>query len=100
MPSIGNAEWRSRGANFALFVGSLVLFGLLAEAGVRLLGLAPQVERLHVDQAYGSFVTSDDPILRYVPRAGFGDINRSGFRDREYSMEKPPDVFRIVVIGD
>lgn len=39
-------------------------------------------------------------MLRYAPRAGSGDINGYGIRDREHSVAKPAGVYRIVVVGD
>ena len=71
-----------------------------AELLVQKLGLAPRVVSIEIDQAWGQFVSSPDPLLRYVPKAGAGDINSFGFRDREFALDKPADVFRILVIGD
>ncbi len=50
----------------------------------------------------------DDPVLDYRRIPGTSwiynnlryDINRSGWRDRDYQLERPPGVFRIVVLGD
>ena len=54
-----------------------------------------------------------DPILgyRFVPGSKHwhnkendhpitGKINTYGWRDKEWSLQKPPDVFRIAVLGD
>lgn len=35
-----------------------------------------------------------------LPRTTTIEINSDGIRDREFSVEKPPNVFRIVVLGD
>jgi len=86
--------------NILLVVGSTLVASVCGELIVRVGGLAPEIARLQIDKPYGSFTGVENPILRYVPRPGFGDINRLGFRDREYPTEKPPDVYRIVAIGD
>jgi lysophospholipase L1-like esterase len=49
-----------------------------------------------------------DPLLRFVHAPNRSallmgvpvSINSHGLRDREYSQAKPPDVYRIVVLGD
>ena len=39
-------------------------------------------------------------MLKYVPKPGVGDVNAAGCRDRDYPVAKPPDTYRIVVLGD
>ncbi|MEO7514015.1 MAG: hypothetical protein ABIZ91_19930 [Gemmatimonadaceae bacterium] len=50
--------------------------------------------------------TSDDRLVELVPGFKIGNfhgapltVNSTGLRDREYSLAKPVDVFRIVVMG-
>ena len=81
-------------------LGGLAAGLLLCELVVRLFGLAPQLGPIRLDWPYGSFVSSDNAVLRYVPNPGVGDINADGFRDRPYSRRKPAGVTRIVVLGD
>jgi lysophospholipase L1-like esterase len=60
--------------------------------------------------SYPSFYRPDDRLglrLRENAEGWFGSegrafvrINSAGFRDRERSLAKPPDVFRIAVLGD
>ena len=84
-----------------LLAGGCLIGLLVAESGLRLLGY-----RLGTSSAY-----QPDPYCgaRLVP--GFRgwhtkegrvwiEINSHGFRDRQRSYEKPPDTFRIAVIGD
>jgi len=75
-------------------MGSLVL----AELGVRALGLAPEIAVLRVDRPQGSFVSSLDPILRYVPMPGGEGINSAGLRDREHEID--PEATTVAVLGD
>jgi lysophospholipase L1-like esterase len=53
---------------------------------------------------YEIFRESDDPVLFYEPRPGFARgavrINSQGFRDREFTLEKPAGTIRIAVLGD
>lgn len=72
----------------------------ILELGVRLLGLAPEIAPIVLDQPYAAFETSPNPILQYVPRPGSRDINARGLRDRDHSLEKPDGSFRVVVLGD
>ena len=87
-------------ARFILCLSALVLALAGAEATVRLTHLAPDVGRIELHTPYGDFVESDNPVLRYVPRAGTGDINAYGLRDRDRPIDKPKGTFRVAVIGD
>jgi len=81
---------------------------LLAEAAVRVLGLAPEIGVVR----RGRYRLSDNPLIGYelVPnyrsfRGGEmtdfkGKSNSLGFRDREHAVEKPDGVYRVIVIGD
>ena len=84
-----------------------LLFGLLLlEGGLRLLGYDP-LGQLAGGRAF-FLRESDHPELAYELTPGaegvvWGQrvaINSHGFRDREYALEKPPGVRRVVVIGD
>jgi hypothetical protein len=77
---------------------------------VRVADVAPRpLEPLHVP----NYQISDNPVIGYEYRPGYGptdepfdsshrgySINRAGFRDHEYPLEKPPGVYRILVLGD
>jgi lysophospholipase L1-like esterase len=82
-----------------LFLGATLGLGL-AEAIVRVLGVAPGAASIEVDRAYGTFVSHPNPKLAYVPKPGGADINADGFRDHDYPTEKDAHTLRIVVIGD
>jgi hypothetical protein len=70
---------------------------------------------LRLTHLFGAAVSwsQPDPLLgyRYVPHKRYwffkendhpitGRINRYGFRDKDWSMEKPEDTYRIAVLGD
>ncbi|HMO52608.1 MAG TPA: SGNH/GDSL hydrolase family protein [Kiritimatiellia bacterium] len=75
---------------------------LLAEGLLRL--LAPEQDIFHLEA--GMIRLSADPDLRYEMTPNFrsprGDvtINTHGFRERDWSPEKPSNVNRIACIGD
>ncbi|HZN04783.1 MAG TPA: SGNH/GDSL hydrolase family protein [Candidatus Polarisedimenticolia bacterium] len=78
---------------------SLAVALLAGEAGVRLLGLQGR-EKVRVVPGRG---------ITFEPRAAYrhvkegrasGRFNGEGFRDRERRIEKPPDGYRILVLGD
>jgi lysophospholipase L1-like esterase len=94
---------------------SLVALGVgvalaLAEIGLRVLDVPPSpLAPLHVP----SYRRSENPILRYTYRANLAadhagydamhrglSTNARGFRDREFTLPKPPEVTRILAIGD
>jgi len=62
-----NRRWRFR--VLALVLGTVVAL-LLGEGLVRALGLAPQLGSIEIDTAHGSFVSSPNPVLKYVPKPG------------------------------
>ena len=83
----------------------LVVFGMLAatallETGVRLLGLAPRIDPIVLDRPYATFISSPNPILRYVPKPGADGISAYGLRDFDYPLAKPDGTYRILVLGD
>ena len=84
--------------SLALVATCVALF--LCETLVRAFELAPRLIPIEIDEPYGQFISSRNPVLKYVPKPGSGDINAYGLRDRDYSIKKPGDVFRIVVLGD
>jgi len=78
-----------------------LLLGLVAgEIAVRLFDLGPRFQVVFSE----NYEISDNATLGYVLKPGsvkgLYRINSGGFRDREFSEEKPPGVFRIVVVGD
>ena len=88
-------------AKLLLLAGGCLAGLLLAEVGLRLIGF-----RLGTDSAF-----QPDPYcsVRHVPnyrgwhtREGrvWIEINSHGCRDRERTVDKPPNTFRIAVIGD
>lgn len=52
----------------------------------------------------GIYITSKNHILRYElkPNVSSGklNVNSDGFRDREYTVKKTGNIFRIIVLGD
>ena len=100
---MGSREWTFR--IVAPVAGALTVC-LVVEAGLRLFGVNPLGD---VTGPRTLFLReSPHPDLEYELTPGAGgswgkksiQINSHGFRDREYSLEKPSDHGRIVVIGD
>lgn len=92
----------------ALSLVALLVSLLAAELVIRIAGAAPKIYLIQK----GRFQLSKNPKIGYepVPMAYRGEdlsfydyqgaSNSQGFRDVEHAVEKPPGVFRIVVIGD
>jgi hypothetical protein len=96
---------------FVVFEGaSAVALRILEARGVRYeprdSGLLPSQREVLEKLARGGDLYLDlDPVLGWSPRplavAGQFRANAAGLRaDREYSLEPPPDVFRVAAFGD
>lgn len=92
----------------SLSIASLVVFLAILEIILRLAGYNP-IGQLVNDPERSLFIrpsTNPDRVYEATPGAsgrGWGtdiSINSHGFRGREYVIDKPDGVFRIVVIGD
>lgn len=96
MPTSNPRGWV---ANLGLAVVSCVVVLLLFELGLRLVGFS-----------YPSFVQMDPDVgYKLRPNAegwnrteggAYIKMNSEGLRDREHSQVKPPNTFRIAVLGD
>jgi hypothetical protein len=77
-----------------------ILFALvLAEIAVRMMGITDP--RFHFyDPVYGWILHPS--FSDWYTREGhaYVEINSQGFRDREWSQEKPPHALRVAVLGD
>jgi GDSL-like lipase/acylhydrolase family protein len=94
-------------ANFLLLTFSTLLSLVLGEVALRI------VQRAPVDNPHQLF-TEYHPVLGWQKKAGFTGIhvgpegiyrvreslNSKGIRGPEYPYEKPPEEFRILVLGD
>lgn len=101
---------RRAGALAASVVLALVLALGAAELAVRALGTAPDVKLIDVEQEGSVYKRSTNPILGFELKPGWRDpsadlvtsypsTNSHGQRDRERTLEKPPGVRRILVLG-
>lgn len=94
--------------NTSLVVFSVLFVGVMAELTLRMKDFNPFGEFFANDGRAIFIQPSQNPqrIYEATPGAhGQGweteiSINSHGFRGREYSLQKPPGTFRIVVIGD
>jgi hypothetical protein len=104
-PELNRAEREtSAGGYYEGLIGGDGSEGSRSELAMRLLGKPSDWGRFHAANVAeileGDFLLFElKPNLR---RALFGQpftTNRYGLRDREYTLEKPPGVFRIAVLG-
>lgn len=100
---MASREWAFR---IVAPVAGVLTVCLAVEVGLRVFGVDPLGDITGPRTLF--LRESAHPDLEYELTPGAGgswgkrsiEINRHGFRDREYSLEKAPDIRRIVVIGD
>ena len=96
---------RTRGRLSLLLFGSILAL-LLAEGVLRLLperhprGALRQLHELRTDRAWLYGLRPGARAALKVSGDLVYEINEDGFRGPRYSMDKPPGVFRVVVLGD
>lgn len=98
------AGWRLLLARLTLLCAATLLSLLAAELGLRVYYYFrfQAALRNHRDDDSGELVVvpSPRPGLIYTMRPNRGGSNWQGYFDYEYSLEKPPGTFRMVLIGD
>lgn len=106
MPTRSSTLWLKK---LAVSLASLLVSLLAAELVIRLAGAAPEVSVIRK----GRFQLSRNPKIGYEPVPSLdyrgeelsfydylGKSNNLGYRDVDHTVEKPPGVYRIVVLGD
>ncbi len=85
--------------NLSLFAISVAFALLLAEAGLRVLGVSyPQ---WYIEDADLGGALRPGAQGRYEQEGdAYVEINSAGMRDREHAVRKPPGTLRIAVLGD
>ena len=97
-----------RHGKWLLLIGSSALGLLLCEGAVRVLGLAPAVHDIWLDDESSFYQRSTNAILNYEIKPGEQrdlepgrtTVNSHGRRDLPRSVEKPDSVRRILLLGD
>jgi len=85
--------------NGAVLAGSLVVALLLTEIVLRVIGFSAPVLWTY-DDVTGSKLFARAVGWQRAEGEAFVTINRDGLRDREHSRTKPPNTFRIAILGD
>ena len=101
--TVSTVRLRSRSrllfAKVVLVIVGVIAGLLVAEAGLRLYGFNyfnPYI----VDQDLGHSLRPNAEGWWNREGLTYVKINSQGFRDREHSVAKPPDTFRIAILGD
>jgi lysophospholipase L1-like esterase len=81
-----------------VWVGYICVLLIIAEWILRTFFPTPSVAIKDVPPL--SYKLSTNKILGYELRPGIDDTNSDGIRDNEHTVEKPPGVTRIMVVGD
>ena len=85
--------------NIPLACGGLLAGLILAEVGLRILGITYPVFDAY-DATRGIALKPGKQGWYYGEGGAYVKINSLGYRDVEHTREKPPGVFRIAVLGD
>jgi hypothetical protein len=86
-------------ADFALVLAGVAIAFLVAEAAVRMSGLA-RVSLYTWDAYRGWGLKPGAAGWQRDEGAGFVSVNGAGFRGPQWSIVKPPDTVRVAIIGD
>jgi hypothetical protein len=86
-------------ANLALVLAGVAIAFLVAEAAVRLSGLA-KVSLYTFDAYRGWGLKPGASGWQREEGAGFVSVNRAGFRGPQWTIAKPADTLRVAVVGD
>ena len=91
-------------ANVGALLAVLVVAALLAEGGLRALRALGALSKTRIfdpGAAYaGGSRMSSNPRLGWELDPASSLVNSAGFRDRDYTLEPAPGVFRIAALGD
>jgi len=85
--------------NILLVCGGLLAVLILAEVGLRILGITYPIFDAY-DATRGVALKPGKQGWYYGEGGAYVKINSLGYRDVEHTREKPPGVFRIAVLGD
>ena len=87
------------GANILLSLGGITFALIIAEIGLRIVGIS-YPSFYQVDQHRGHGLIPNFSDWWVSEGKGYVSINNDGLRDREHSIRKPENTYRIAVIGD
>ena len=90
---------RRLAADLALIFAGIAIAFLLAEVAVRVTGLA-KASLYTFDVYRGWGLKPGAAGWQREEGAGFVQVNSAGFRGPEWSVAKPPNTYRIAVVGD
>ena len=93
------ARQTSHSQNFCLFFMGFIFGGVIAEIALRVAGYS-YPEFYQPDEVCGVSLRPGAEGWYRKEGEAYVRINSDGLRDQEHALTKPPDTFRIAVIGD
>jgi hypothetical protein len=97
MPDI--KKLKLMGANILLSLGGIAFALIIAEIGLRIVGIS-YPSFYQVDEYRGHALIPNFSDWWISEGKSYVSINSDGLRDKEYSITKPENTYRIAVIGD
>ena len=97
MPDI--KKLKLMGANILLSLGGIAFALIIAEIGLRIVGIS-YPSFYQVDEYRGHALIPNFSDWWISEGKGYVSINSDGLRDKEHSITKPENTYRIAVIGD
>jgi hypothetical protein len=100
MPTDGGRSKGGLAGDISISIVLVILFLLMLELCLRFAGIKYDASFYRPDRELGYVLRPSAEGWSVQERENYERISSQGLRDREHSVQRPPDVIRIALIGD